>query len=525
VANLLLARATARRHELSVRVALGASRWRLVRQLLVESAALAIIAAASGVLCASWAGDALVGQLSTQLAPIFLDLSIDWRLLAFAIGLAAAVIVVVGVLPAIRASAVAPLDGLKEHGRGTDPGGRGRFPDALVVAQIALSVVLVVAAGLFAHTLRSLATRDVGFARDRVLLARVDSRQAVRDPLDRIALYERVRTAVHDTPGVEYVAVSSMTPVSNLVMDPPIYVSGGRDLPLAERRVYSNTITADWFRAYGIPLIAGRELTESDRAGSEPVAVVNQAFAARFLDGANPIDHFITLPGVLVQPQPNIPVRIVGVVANAVYVSLREAPQATMYLPIVQHNVAAFVRNLGTVNLNIAANAGPPAVLAKRVAASIERVNPQLTVTFRSLEDQLNDSLGRERVMATLAGFFGAVALVLAAIGLYGVTAYAVARRRLEIGIRMALGAAPAGVVRLVLSRVSMLVAVGVAAGLGISLWASTVVASLLFGLAPRDPLTMMSAVTLLAAIGCFAGWLPAYRASRIDPAEVLREG
>jgi ABC-type antimicrobial peptide transport system permease subunit len=175
--------------------------------------------------------------------------------------------------------------------------------------------------------------------------------------------------------------------------------------------------------------------------------------------------------------------------------------------------------------MNIAASTGSPAALAKSVASSIASVNPQLAVTFRPLEDQVNDSLARERVMAMLGGFFGGVALLLAALGLYGVTTYAVARRRLEIGIRIALGAAPAGVVRLVLSRVTMLVAIGVVAGVGVSVWASTFVGSLLFGLAPRDPLTMTGAVAVLVGVGGFAGWLPAWRASRIDPTDVLREG
>jgi ABC-type antimicrobial peptide transport system permease subunit len=195
----------------------------------------------------------------------------------------------------------------------------------------------------------------------------------------------------------------------------------------------------------------------------------------------------MTLPDMMVQPKPNVPIRIVGVVADAVYVSLRETPQATMYLPIAQHDEPFFVRNLGTVNLSIAARTGSPAGLAKSVAGTIESVNRQLAVAFRSLEDQVNDSLARERVVAMLAAFFGGVALLLAALGLYGVTAYGVARRRMEIGIRIALGAAPAGVVRLVLSRVTMLVATGVIAGLGVSFWASTFVRSLLYGLAPRS--------------------------------------
>jgi ABC-type antimicrobial peptide transport system permease subunit len=189
---------------------------------------------------------------------------------------------------------------------------------------------------------------------------------------------------------------------------------------------------------------------------------------------------------------------------------------------LAQHDEPFFIGGLASITVNIRASAGSPALLARSVAASIARVNPQLTVTFRPLADQVDDSLARERVLATLAGFFGGLALLLAALGLYGVTAYAVTRRRTEIGIRMALGAAPAGVVRLVLSRVTMLI--GVLVGAGISLWASKFVASLLFGLEPRDPLTVLGAIATLAAVGGFAGWLPAWRASRIDPADVLRE-
>jgi len=524
IANVLLARASARRHELSVRVALGATRWRLVRQLLVESALLAAAAGAAGVLVASWASRLLVRQLSTQNAPIFLDLSIDWRLLVFAIAAATVAVLIFGVMPAVRASSVAPIDALNEHGRGA-AGAPAVVPDALVVAQIALSVVLVVAAGLFVRTLTSLATRDLGFARDSILIARIDSRRAITEPSQRIPTFERVRQAVRATPGVADAALSVMTPVSNLVFDPPIEVSGGRALALAERRVYSNMISPGWFHTFGVPLVAGRELTEADRVGTEPVAVVNQAFAGRFLSGASPLDHFITLPDLMVQPAPNVPIRIVGVVADAVYVSLRESPKATMYLPIAQHDEPFFVRGLESVNVNVRAGAGSPALIARSVAASIGSVNPQLTVTFRPLADQISDSLARERVVATLAGFFGALALLLAGLGLYGVTAYAVARRRAEIGIRMALGATPWRVIRLIMMRVSLVVAVGVVTGAVASVWASRFVAFLLYGLEPRDTITLVAASLALAFVAAVAGGVPAYRASRLDAAEVLRQG
>jgi len=524
IANVLLARASARRRELGVRMALGATRWRLVRQLLVESVLLAAAAGASGVLVASWASRLLVGQLSTQNAPIFLDLSIDWRLLIFAIAVATVAVLVFGVMPVVRASSVAPIDALNEHGRGV-AGAPAGVPDALVVAQIALSVVLVVAAGLFVRTLTSLATRELGFARDRILLARIDSQRAIIEPAQRLPTYERVRQAVRATPGVADAALSVVTPVGNLVFDPPINVSGGRDLALAERRVYGNMISPGWFHTFGVPLIAGRDMTEADRVGTEPVAVVNQAFAARFLSGASPLDHFITLPDLMVQPAPNVPIRIVGVVADAVYVSLRESPKATMYLPIAQHDEPFFVRGLESVNVNVRASAGSPALIARSVAASIGSVNPQLTVTFRPLADQISDSLARERVVATLAGFFGALALLLAGLGLYGVTAYAVARRRAEIGIRMALGATPWRVIRLIMMRVSLVVAVGVVTGAVVSVWAARFVAFLLYGLEPRDTITLVGASLALAFVAAVAGGVPAYRASRLDAAEVLRQG
>ncbi len=524
IANVLMARASARRHELSVRVALGASRWRLARQFLVESALLATVASAAGVVVATWASRALVRQLSTQNLPIVLDLSLDWRLILFATATATVAVMVFGVAPAVQASAVAPIDALKEHGRGAPGGTGGRTSEALVIAQIALSVILVVAAGLFVRTFVSLAARDPGFARDRLLVARIDSQRAVVDPLQRIVTYERVRQAVRLVPGVADAALSVVTPVSNLVFDPPIDVSGGRALSAGERSVYGNMISPGWFTTFGVPFVAGRDLTDGDRAGAELVAIVNEAFSRRFLNGASPLDHFITLPELMVQPSPNVPIRIVGVVADAVYASLREPAQPTMYLPLAQHQEPFFVRGLVSINLDVRAARGAPALLARSIAVAIGNIHPQLAVTFRPLADQVDDSLARERVMASLAGFFGVLALILAGLGLYGVTAYAVGRRRMEIGIRMALGATPATVVRMLLSRLSILLGAGILVGASISAWASAFVASLLYGLDPRDPATLMSAAAMLAAVGSLAGWLPAWRASRTDPAAVLRD-
>jgi hypothetical protein len=288
--------------------------------------------------------------------------------------------------------------------------------------------------------------------------------------------------------------------------------------------VFGNVISPGWFTTVGIPLVAGRDLTPDDRIGTSPVAVVNQAFARTFLNGASPIDHTITLPTLLTEPMSNRPLRIVGVVADAVYLSLRETPRATIHLPLDQHDEPYFVRALRAVSLNLRSDGGSAAALTKSVVAAIARVNPELAVTVRPLADQVNDSLARERVLAMLAGFFGVLGLLLAGLGLYGVTADAVTRRRTEIGVRIALGAPLMSVISLVLSRVAALVGSGAIIGALVSLVASRLVGSVLYGVEPRDPATLVGALVMLATVGAFAGWLPAWRASRIDPALVLRE-
>lgn len=524
IANVLLARASARRHELSVRVALGASRWRLVRQFLVESALLAGLASIAGVVVAMWASRLLVRQMSTQNMPIGLDLSFDWRLLSFAASIAAATLVIVGVTPAIQASSAAPIDALKEQGRGASGASGGRTADVLVVFQIAVSLVLVVAAGLFLRTFTTLSARDPGFARDRLLSARIDGRRAIDNPLQRLSTYEQVQREVAAVAGVSGAALSFVAPMSDRVFDPPIEVSGSRPLSARERSTYGNVISPGWFTTFGMSLRAGRDLTDGDRVGSEPVAVVNEAFARKFLNGASPLDHFITLPDQLVQPSRSVPIRIVGVVTDAVYVSMREPAQPTMYLPLAQRQEPLFVRNLVTVNLTVRTAGGAPGLMAKSIAAAIATVNPQLAVTFRPLADQIDDSLARERVVASLAGFFGVLALTLAGLGLYGVTANAVGRRRIEIGIRIALGASGASVIQLVLSRLSLLIGAGTLIGAGVSVWASAFVSSLLYGVEPRDPGTLIGAALTLGIVGGLAGWLPAWRAARLDPAAVLRD-
>jgi predicted permease len=518
IANLLMARATARRHELSVRQALGASRWRLGRQLLAESLLLSGVGAALGLAFAMWGGRVLVRQLSTSTNAVFLDLSLDWRVLGFTAVAAVGTALLFGTAPALGATRVAPIDALKEQGRGAG-GGRMRLSGSLVVAQVALSLVLVFAAGLFVRTFSTLATLDSGFNAGPVLLVTMNAQSSGVVPAARATLFERARQAVAALPGVKSAALSAVTPVSGSRWQYSASVVGEALPPDDQRGVYVNPLSPGWFMTYGTALLAGRDFDDRDAPGARPVAIVNQAFARRFLNGANPIGRMVQeMRGGMEDPPP---IEIVGLAADAVYSSLRDPVPPTLYLPLAQQ-----LGGPSTTTLSVQSGLGAsPALLTRSVADAIGRVDRDLALTFRPLADQVGAALTQERLVATLSGFFGGLALVLAGLGLYGVTAYAVHRRRGELGIRMALGAAPGGVVRLVLRRVAFLVGTGVLVGGAISWWAAPFVGTLLYGVDPRNPLIFTAAALMLAGIGALAGWAPARRAARIDPVDTLREG
>ena len=517
IANLLLARANARRHELSVRVALGASKLRIARQLLTESLLLSAAGAIVGLAFARWGSALLVRQLSTTTNTVFLDLALDWRILGFTALVAGATAVLFGVAPALRASGVQPNEALKEQGRGV-VGERFGLGNVLIVAQVALSVVLVVAAGLFVRTFSSLAKVNLGFDHKPVLVATVNAQRLQLEPQHRPDFFARLRDAAANVPGVASAAVSAMTPVSGGVWNHVIEIPGAPAAPDRERMTNINLVSAGWFSTMGTRMIAGRDFTDRDVKGSAAVAIVNEAFARKYFAGENPLGRRVSQPGSPTRPA--VVREIVGYVEDAVYRSLREPVPPTMYFALAQHADPP-----SSMAINVRAAGGSPALLTRSLAASLTGVNRDIAITFRLLSEQVNASLVQERMVAILSGFFGGLALLLAALGLYGVTSYAVSRRRTEIGIRMALGAAPGGVVRLVLRRVAVLVGIGVLVGAGVSVWASPFVTALLYGLAPRDPSTLIFAAVLLSLIGATAGWIPARRAARIDPARVLRDG
>jgi predicted permease len=310
-----------------------------------------------------------------------------------------------------------------------------------------------------------------------------------------------------------------VTPVSGSTWQYDIEVLGEAPLPEDERGVYVNLVSPGWFDTYGTTLLAGRDFDARDVAGAPRVAIVNQTFVRRYLQGANPIGRRIRESGG--PPRERQPAEIVGVVEDAVYRNLRNPVPPTVYLSLAQPE-----RPEAFASLSIrAAAGGSPALLTRSVADAISRVDRDLTLTFRPLTDQVNAVLIQERLLAMLSGFFGGLALLLAGLGLYGVTAYAVHRRRGELGIRMALGAAPERVVLLVLRRVALLVGTGVVLGGLTGWWSAPLVQALLYGVDPRDPLVFAVAALVLAAIGALAGLVPARRAARINPVETLREG
>jgi putative ABC transport system permease protein len=512
LANLLLARTAARRQELSLRIALGASRLRILRQLLTESLLLSNAGALLGLMLAHWSSRLLVRQLSTATNTVFLDLSLDWRVLGFTAAVAMTTAVLFGTAPALRATRLQPNDALKAQGRGVVGDGRLGPGHVLIVLQVALSLVLVVAAGLFIRTFSSLVGLELGFDSRPVLVASVEIPSARIDQAKRPELFRQLLAAAAAVPGVSIAALSEVTPLGGNTWNNTIELPDGPPMPVSERLAYFNMLSPGWFQTYGTPMLAGRDFTSADTPGAPLVAIVNEAFARRFSGGRSPV-------GTRVRAQGTNRL-IVGYVRDAVYESLRDPVPPTLYLPYGQE-----AQLPSSTSVSVRAAGGSPTLLTKPLVAGLSQVHGDLRITFRPLADHVDAALTQERVVAALSAFFGALALLLAGLGLYGVTSHSVNRRRTEIGIRMALGASPGGVVVLVVRRAATLIAIGIIAGATGSVWASRFVSPLLFGLPPRDPATLGAAILLLVTVGGLAGWLPARRASRIDPARVLREG
>jgi putative ABC transport system permease protein len=516
LANLLLARASAREREVAVRLALGASRARLIRQLLSESALLAVAGTVSGGFLAAALSQALIAFVSTPDNPVFLDMPTDWRVLGFAAALAILTTLLFGLAPALRAGNIAPGSVLKTGGRGMTVGREHfRLQRILVASQVALSVVLLAGALLFARSLQNLMTRNPGFQQNGVLIANLDASplnlSLEQGPSFEQNLLERIRAL----PGVAGAAISERSPVSGSSSNDWVLDAKGNHPNGASWEDY---ISPGYFETMEMPVIAGRDFTTSDNAASPKVAIVNQTFVKKFLGGTTrPIGAQIRVwapPG-----KPPRYFQVVGLVKDSVYEDMHAPMVPVMYFARAESDEPQL---FGGPTLLVRSRVGF-AVLLNSVKNEIGSVNPEINIQFKLLRAQIHDSLLQDEQMATLCGFFGGLALLLAAVGLYGVISYTVAQRTNEIGIRMALGSERAGVIRLILGEVAILVAIGLAVGLGLTLAGSKVANSMLFGLKPRDPLTLSLTVLILAAIGFAASFLPARRASRLDPMTALR--
>src|SRR5688572_2178879 len=524
--NLLLARAAGRRHELQVRHALGASRLRIARQLLVESLMLSTLGAAGGLAIAWWGSRLIVRGLGAEdvlatgraefgSARIFLDVSFDAHVIAFTIAVTILTAVLFGLAPAIRASRPAPRP-LSRHRHQAAP------VNGLVVAQVGLSVMLLVAAGLFLRSLATLAGVPLGFEPERMLVVDIATPASSARSERRLPIYERVRDAVDVLPGVTETTLSVSAPMMgwDLLVEVETAPAASRDVGSDS---FANLVSPGWFRTLGTRLIEGRAFSTVDSAVAPPVVIVNEAFVRQFFGGAvvDAVGRTVTIRGM--EPD-EIRRTVVGVVADALW-SLRDPVPPGLYVPLAQADEESLELRLEEqgLTLGVRASGETPAALRQDVTAAISRVDPRLMLTYRSPAEHIRASLAQERVIALVSGFFAILALALAAVGLYGVTACAVARQRTEIGVRLALGGAPAEVMRLVLTRVARLVGGGALAGVAASVWLSSFLSALLYGVEPRDAATLGAAVIMVAAVAGLAASIPAYRASRLNLAHCFR--
>ena len=512
LANLLLARASAREREFAVRQALGASRGRLIRQLLVESLLLAALGAALGAALAQTLSRVLVAFLSTTNNPVFLNLAADWRVLGFAALLALLTCFLFGLAPAIRVTRKEPGAVMKSGGRGMTAG-RQRFSlqRALVVSQVALSLVLVAGAVLFSRSLGKLQTVDTGFQQEGVLTTTVNFQRLNVPPERAPAFRDELLGRIRAIPGIEAAAIG-MTPFRDWGGG-KVWVDGA-DSQQAQGTSLSR-VGPDYFRTLQTPLLAGRDFDARDRDGAPLVVIVNEAFARKFFDGANPVGRRFWVaasPG-----DPDTRYEIVGLVRNTKYEDLREEFQPIAYYAAAQDEGAA-----SGAEVLIRSRVSQAETVAA-VTRALNEINPAITVSFQGFKPLIEATILRERLMATLSGFFGMLALLLACIGLYGILSYGVASRTNEIGIRMALGAGRHNVFWMILREAFLLVIAGVVVGLPLIFALTRVASSLLFGLTATDPVSLLLAALLMLAVAMVAGYLPSRRATHVDPLVALR--
>jgi macrolide transport system ATP-binding/permease protein len=519
VANLLLVRGAARRREVAVRAGIGAGRSRLIRQFATEGMLLALCGGLLGLPVAAWTSSAILSVLDAGPTPFLLDVTLDVRTLAFTLLLSGITGVGFALFPAIRATA--PVRALAPALRNDMGTPRRRFAtggSVLVASQIALCVLLLVATGLLSRSLFNLRTLDAGFVRTEVLLADVSTRGAEFTPERRMTLYDSLLEQVGHLPGVVSVSSSTRTPIdlssrNNRIVVPGVEVK-------AFQGVSPNVVSPDFFRTLGIRLVRGRAFTRDDRVGQPRVAVVSEGMARFYFGAAEPLGRTIMLGS-------DEPITIVGVVGDVRHERLTEATAPRMvYTPLAQTGVVGpFGDNAVPARITLVAHVDTdPRTIGAALRAAARRIDPAAMVSYvRTMDEQFDAALVRERLLAVLSAGISALSLLLACVGLYGTLSYTVVRRSREIGIRMALGAARLTVLAEILKQCVMMAACGILVGGLASLWASRALSTFLFGLSPRDPGTLAAATALLLVTACLAGYLPARRAASVDPARVLK--
>lgn len=513
VSSLFLGRLSARQREIAVRLSLGATRRQMIRQFLLESLLFSSLAALLGVLLSLWAL-AAVGQLAANLLPPSFSLRLDLTTLAFTAGFAALTAVLVGFVPALQASRTDLSDVLKDAARGQPGGTRGaRFRSGLVVAEVALSVVLLVGSGLLLASFIKLQRTPPGFDPQGVASAFVSlPLERYRTPARQAEFFSQVVERLKQNPLVTDAAAAVGLPLAGFAPQSPYSVRGRDILPLPQRPLAGlRVVTEDYFRTLRIPMREGRAFTAEDRENAPGVCIINESLAKRLFPGESAVGK-VLLRG----PNADIPGEIVGVIADVKSSGLAAPPPDEVYWPSAQLG-----RSLMALVARTSADPAALQAVLRSAVASVDAAQP--IAFFTTMDNSLAQSLGFQRITATLTGFFAAVALVLAAVGLYSVLAYAVTQRTGEIGIRMALGAQKGQVISLILRQGMLLVGIGLAVGLAAAAAGANLMRSLLFSIEPLDPLVFSGVAVLFLIIAFFACLLPSLRASRVDPLVALR--
>ena len=511
VANLLLARAAARRREIALRLALGASPGRIVGQLFTESLLLAVGGAALGTALAWWGRGLLLALRPFGNSAVVLDLPLDARVLGFTIAVTVATALLFGLAPALRATRVDLAAQFQGGTRTLGSGGRSRLSQTLMVVQIALSLVLLVSTGLFVRTLGNLQHVDAGFNRRGLILFRIDATSAGYRPQQYAALQTRIQERLETLPGVRAVTFSSVPLLSSVRQNKRIYVPGFAPLSSTSPIVNTNGVAPNFFSAMELPLVRGRGFTDGDDPATPRVAVVNQVFVRTYFGGENPVGRQIVIGRA-----PTDHVEIVGIAADAKYTTLRGETPATIYFPALQ-------RLDGDAGFAVR-YAGPEGTLFSAILTTVRDIDPALPVlNLRTQDEQVDRLHAQELLFARLSGLFALLALALASVGLYGLMSHAVLRRTGEIGLRMAVGARPADVLGMILRESLGLVCLGIVIGAAGAYAAGRLVATMLFELSPTDPIAYGTGALVLMTIALLASLLPARRAGRIDPMVALK--